>query len=276
MSHPDFFGIEADTSLFSLGRIPEHVGRGWTFFTGGEAWYGSAPIVFWLAVAGAVYGFYEGWTRRREISDALKAVLVLLAVTFAVQAVLILAFYWGDLTLPEASRYGIVFLPMLALAAVFLLARGTDRLRASRSYALSLAAGLILLYWPFGVESWAATYGPPYWEYHTNVDYLEEHFPEPDHLIVFDTPTWFLVNGWGAISGEYANENRDRLLAYLAERRFREILVLQVINYSDGQPSEDSVHLDPGFALEPLFEAQVSEEGFTRISRVRLSRPHIE
>ena len=81
--------------------------------------------------------------------------------------------------------------------------------------------------------------------------------------------TWYLVYGWPTISGEHANRHRERLQRELRDHKYRNILVIQVVEYPEELVSEDSVHLHPDLVLETLYEKQISEYGYTRVSRVR-------
>jgi hypothetical protein len=178
-------------------------------------------------------------------------------------------YYWGDLRVSVASRFGLMFLPLIVISSTFLLARLTEEFRLSRSYAVVLAVALIAFYWPFAMESRTSAHRTSFREFHTNLAYLEQHFPERKNLIIFDTPSWYVPYRWSAVTGRFANQNRQALMKALRRSEIPNMLVLQVIRYADGRPTQESVDLDRGFELETLFESQVSPTSYTRISRVK-------
>ncbi len=264
------FGVRNGESFFALDRIPANLGHAWDYFTRQEVWYGSVPPVFYLALAGLAYAAYRLWRDRGSLRADRVSLLALLALCVLTQSIVVFSYYWGNLTVIFASRFGILFLPILAVAAVSLLAALARHWNLPRSYVGVAAVGLIVAYWPFAAETHAASQTVAIHDYHQNLDYLDEHFPDRNNLIIFDTPYWYVVQGWGVVSGEYANTHREELLGRLETHAFPNILVIQQVRYEDERPSDDSVHLDARWRLETLYEAQVSEEVYTRVSRVRL------
>jgi hypothetical protein len=265
---PDSWGVKG-APMFNLSWIPNHLGDAWEFFLNLETEYGTVPLVLFLGLVGALCAVYGLWRRRGQLTRELRLVLSLLLISATAHSVLILAYYWGDLTVSVASRFALPFLPVLVTAAVYALYQATQGLGIPKSNWAVLALGLIVFHWPFATEVHTSSHRHSFREYHTNLDYLVKHFPEREPLIIFDTPLWYIPYRWAVVKGRYANENREELLKGLEMHEYSDILVLQVIRTSDGEVFEDSVDLDPEFDLEPIFEAAIDSDAHTRISRVR-------
>lgn len=77
----------------------------------------------------------------------------------------------------------------------------------------------------------------------------------------------YITQRLGAISFSWANKYPDWYLKELRRHRYKEIIVIQQIQYADNK-TKAGAKLSPEYRLVTLFEARLTSRLFVRFSRV--------
>ena len=270
------FQVSSIDQAFGLDLFVKNIRRALPFFSGSERAYGMVPMIFFLAVAGFVWVFFDWQARHREASKEQQAAsayradsLFLLAGAwlFILHAVARFAYYWGDMTLQYTSRLGIVFLPALVFLAVYLLRRLTVMFNWNRSWAAIMAVLVLLHGWPAAGQNLAVRDILFYREFKTVREFLERNFPDrKDYIVVTEQSNAMTPLRYNTFTIGHLNASADQVKQDLKNRTWRYLIVVQKIETDTGRCVDNS-EVNSDFALETLYESQLSINRKLRISK---------
>ena len=270
------FQVSSIDQAFGLDLFVKNIRRALPFFSGSERAYGMVPMIFFLAVAGLVWVFFDWQARHREASKEQQAAsayradsLFLLAGAwlFILHAVARFAYYWGDMTLQYTSRLGIVFLPALVFLAVYLLRRLTVMFNWNRAWAAIMAVLVLLHGWPAAGQNLAVRDILFYREFKTVREFLERNFPDrKDYIVVTEQSNAMTPLRYNTFTIGHLNASADQVKQDLKNRTWRYLIVVQKIETDTGRCVDNS-EVNSDFALETLYESQLSINRKLRISK---------
>ncbi len=270
------FQVSSIDQAFGLDLFVKNIRRALPFFSGSERAYGMVPMIFFLAVAGFVWVFFDWQARHREASKEQQAAsayradsLFLLAGAwlFILHAVARFAYYWGDMTLQYTSRLGIVFLPALVFLAVYLLRRLTVMFNWNRAWAAIMAVLVLLHGWPAAGQNLAVRDILFYREFKTVREFLERNFPDrKDYIVVTEQSNAMTPLRYNTFTIGHLNASADQVKQDLKNRTWRYLIVVQKIETDTGRCVDNS-EVNSDFALETLYESQLSINRKLRISK---------
>ena len=270
------FQVSSIDQAFGLDLFVKNIRRALPFFSGSERAYGMVPMIFFFAVAGLVWVFFDWQARHREASKEQQAAsayradsLFLLAGAwlFILHAVARFAYYWGDMTLQYTSRLGIVFLPALVFLAVYLLRRLTVMFNWNRAWAAIMAVLVLLHGWPAAGQNLAVRDILFYREFKTVREFLERNFPDrKDYIVVTEQSNAMTPLRYNTFTIGHLNASADQVKQDLKNRTWRYLIVVQKIETDTGRCVDNS-EVNSDFALETLYESQLSINRKLRISK---------
>lgn len=261
------YQVYSDDAVFSADLFVKHAQKAWSYFTSAELRYGIISILTYLAAVGLAIGCYKIWLNRRTLKRELWPMALAALISHVLLGIAIFSYYWGDLTAAFTIRLGIIFLPVIVLLSMICMDEVAKRNPHLGKMVLIASLALLFFYWPVAGKSESCNQLSLHRQYKMVLPYMEENYPERNTLIIADRPGMYTVHRWGAVKFAYANKNKKRLLKDLERRLYKEIVVIQLINYSDGLPA-DKMHLDEAFNLDSIFETQYNSKSKVVVSRV--------
>ncbi len=272
--------IDEGLSVFSTQWVWPNLQNAWKFFTAQDSAYGTIEGLFFVAIVGAAVAAIR-WMKFRHIeTKRTRWMRRILLLSFAAEAAILAAFYWGDLTTLYNIRLGLVFLPLVVLLVVYLL-HCVPQSNATKRFIALGTVGILLYAWPQAGANDAVRRLSLYVEYHAVLGFVEKHYPESKLLIVTDRPGLYTPHRWGAVGIEYANKHQWRMHFEWSQHFYDEMLVIQRIPFTSdsfpqssnslqtsGSPTPET-QLAEVFRLQTLYEFQVAETHFLRISRIK-------
>ena len=159
-----------------------------------------------------------------------------------------------------------IFLPLCAAAALAPLWLSYFMPWLTPRVLLVLAAAVFLLYHPIAATNrWVSRltlHRQTYYAY----NYLEKNDCK-NSLIITNRPVHYVIKDYGAVDFPAARKTSAELLDELHTRHYKDILVLQAVDFYSDKP-EEKTDLPPEYALEPVYEMSFSTRQYLRISRV--------
>ncbi len=262
-----YFQMPDGGDLFSIGHLIENTGHAWDYFTGVEEFFGTAPLLFYLALAGLAWALFQLVRNGKRFSPRVQKLCYAAGAALVLQGVVLFTYSWGRLDQPYSIRLGIIFLPLLVFFVLFLLQPRWERKPNLRSLWFVGGAALLLFHWPVAGKNEAARHIHTYRDYQMALRFLNDNFPRKNILIISDRPGLFTPHLWGAVKFSTANRERKEIMKKFRRRLFQEIIVIQKISYEDDQPDRGT-RLHQGFKLQTLFESQATAITYLRFSRV--------
>lgn len=257
---------------FSWDYLASNIGFARTFFFNLDK--GIANSI-WLTCAGALAtaGFAVLVFRRRmrwcDMSPAVQACLAV-AAGVLLNLVLLLAYYWGDLSDPIVSRLSLPLHALLALAV------GGAVVWLERNYRWRLAgpviAAALICY---GVWGSRVTQHLPDLNMIESTERWElsviDRFPAMDRLVICDkSPLFWFAQGMGSTTCEQVMHRPGALAYHWKARSFQDIYVTQrfaPMGADSGWMVEPASRLPDGMVLETVAERRFGAK-IQRISRV--------
>ncbi|HNX76747.1 MAG TPA: hypothetical protein PLM07_01415 [Candidatus Rifleibacterium sp.] len=270
------FQVSNIEQAFGFDLFIKNIGQALPFFTGSKAAFGMVPLVAFSAIAGFATLLFDWQDRQRHVpaeTQSLRvfyedrAILLAVALFFALHAGARFAYFWGDMTLQYTSRLGIIFLPVLAFLAVYMLRRLTSLLGTGRSWAAIGAVLLLLHGWPVAGQNLAVRDIIFYREFKTVREFLQREFPyKKDYIVVSEQSNALVPLRYNSFTVAHLNANLDSVRRDLQNRTWRFLLIVQKIETDSGQAVENSA-VSTDLHLETLYESQLSVNRILRISR---------
>lgn len=219
----------------------------------------------WLTYAGGVAGLLAIWRltsgiRRRSSFGPVATSLGWLGFGVLVNLGLIMAYYWGDLSDPVASRLA---LPLHMLTAILVGWMVAQVPAVWRGRAVGLALGCAVL----AYQAWGLRVNPRLNQLNVveTVQRWEQRVvaargPGTRMVITDKSPLFWFAQGLGATSIVRASARAEGFAYHLAHHTFSEILVTQALRAStpEGDFQIEAPHrLPPEFVLEPVAERRI-------------------
>jgi len=257
---------------FSFEYLAENIGFARTFFFNLGPGIANSP---WLTFAGAValigfaYTVFRHHLRWRDLSFAVQACLAV-ALGVGANLVLLLAYYWGDLSDPIVSRLALPLHALLALTIGGAIGLLESRLRWRLAGPAILAA--LVCYGLWGAR---VTQNLPDLNLIETTQRWElsvvQRLPPAERLMLTDkSPLFWFAQGAGSTSCSRASEYFAGLAYHWRARSFQEVLVTQrfaPLGAEGGWMLEPDSRLPAGIVLEPLAERRFGVK-LQRVSRV--------
>lgn len=219
----------------------------------------------WLTLAGGLAGSLAAWRLARRLGrgdgfGTVEGALGWIGVGVLINLGLIMAYYWGDLSDPVASRLALPLHMLLAILVGWMVMRAPE---AWRSRAVGLALGCALL----AYQAWGLRVNARLNQLNVveTVQRWEQRVVEArglgTRMVVTDkSPLFWYAQGMGATSIVRASARAEGFAYHLAHHTFGEILVTQALRAStpEGDFQVETPHrLPPEFVLEPVAERRV-------------------
>lgn len=262
-----FFQLREGEPVFSAQYLFQNFASAWDFFRGTEGKYGMIPILTYLAIAGSAYGLFWLVKNRKTLSSRVRGLAFAGSLALILHGLVILSYYWGNLTKNHSIRFGITFIPFIVYFSVLILDWLIKRREFWKHYLLVGSVALLLFYWPVAGKNEAIHVRPSHRELRIALNFLTENYRNSNLLIISGRPGMYITQRLGAISFSWANKYPDWYLKELRRHRYKEIIVIQQIQYADNK-TKAGAKLSPEYRLVTLFEARLTSRLFVRFSRV--------
>ena len=272
-SHPALWELRKGLKeRFSLDYLAENIGFARTFFFNLGPGIANSPWLTYAGGAALVALATTAFRRHLRWGDLSPAVQACLAVAFGVgvNLVLLLAYYWGDLSDPIVSRLSLPLHSLLALAI-----GGTVGLIESRRPWRIAGRAIIAALVCYGLWGARVTQNLPDLNMIETTQRWElsvvNRLPPAERLILTDkSPLFWFAQGMGATSCSRATQCVEGLEYHWRARSFQEILVAQrfaPLGAEGGWMLELDSRIPAGITLEPLAERRFGVK-LQRVSRV--------
>ena len=262
--------LSPEQQIFSFDAFKTNLGNAWLYFTTQPEKHNTVPILFYLALAGFIFGVLQVIRHRERLTRRLAILSGATVFSVLLLLAIILSFnnQTGGFIHPATIRYGISFLPLIVFGTAVLLHYLYRYKTAIKRYTWIGAIACLIWYWPFAANNESLRHLTLYREYKVSLDFLNHHYPRSDVVIIAERPGLYTPHLWGAVSFHYANRHLKELSTQLSLHLFQDILAIQKIQYANHQPTS-STQLNNA-KLETLHEAQTKGKWYLRFSRVSL------
>ena len=179
--------------------------------------------------------------------------------------IIIASYYLGMPDQPTFARYYVILVTVLTMSALWFM----NHVRVFRKKPLLVLAFTAVCFFTYHSSSMENRFSNRQYlvrEYNFAMSFLKKE-TDKNFLLIHDRPGLFVVSDYGAITFTLANRNREGTLLDFKRHFYRDIFVLQRIEYKTGQPEKDCV-LDGTYKLETLTELQNGADFFFRLSKV--------
>ncbi len=250
-------------SAFGLDYLWTNLHHAAEFFT--PTWPSIYPVsgtVVLFGLVGIVATLLSSQALDPDNRSKLHTYLSLVAAYIGGTLVIHCLYYVGDLREPQLMRIGVIYAAVLAIFASYLF-----MLIARRPIQQLLLLVLVTVICSRGlatasVNAHGKTHAG-YLEYKRNLSLIET-FPRDGTLVIEHHPVMYVPSRYGTVNFEYANANKQQILAQLNSRILQNILVIQRI--SNGQATTATT-LTPEFELTPILEYRTTADYVVRVSR---------
>ena len=220
--------------------------------------------VFWLVGSFVL----KKWPLERSA----RSFLWIFAPVFLSHWVVINAHFFPAVTHPSGTRFFALTAMTLSLLTVVFFWR-IRLFREKPGAIVGFALSMFLLYHPVAVENRLDNAQTLPRLYRVVINYLGS-LGQQEILIVANRPGQYTVHNYGAVDFSHARDNAKNLLGELRRHLFRDIYVIQEIEYKTNAPGKGQ-HLSEAYVLERVLEVQNKGTSYLRISRVK-QLPHEE
>lgn len=268
---------EADSNLaggswvksFRFENASQNVGVFFKYILSFNGELGYAGVI---SLIGLLAGFYflvdflvgENQNKPRGPKTLWIVSLTSIAVLFMVSL-----FYQGGINdHPMNGRLYILILVVLSVLPVFFLADIVKDKNRIAVPVLMFSLGCFVFYHPIAVEDRLSNTLFIIREYRFVDDFLKKN-ADKNTLVICGRPGQLIVDNYGAISYEAANQDVDAVLQQHQNHLFSAVYAIQSISYQTRSPLPDNV-IDPRYQLEPVAESQMTGDYFFRISKVKV------
>jgi len=264
---------EGQTARFSTQYFAQNLTGAFTFLFNFSTAFANSWYLSVLGSAGLVYFLLSAvhWVRNRPRLAPEQVVTTWFGVTIAGNFVLLLFYYWSQLTDSIAARFALPACVLLALLAAVLVVRlNTRRPFALRAAFLGAGAYLLVSGLPAMANRFYTVQNLVMKEINWEHEVVLSRTKAP-HLFISNTSTlpWILWKTPALLIG-VARKRGDQLRYHMAQGTFHEILVAQTLRPTtvDGKFGVDPDDLLPDyFRLEMLAEKRFGGR-MTRLSRL--------
>jgi hypothetical protein len=258
--------------MFGWSNFRDHLKPAFTYLMGGERFYGSIPV-FSLVLPLSLPLFLSELVRGKSGARELRLFTATGVLALSAYAIIVLAYHAGDLTQPWTNRLGGLFFPFLLFPTLGAIDRVKGRHPWVLRVLLPFALAMMCWYWPEAGSNRAVRGSLTFRAFPFVRGFLHQTYPDTNVLLVSQHCNLFIPFRYSGVSFVHFREKHPFLTADLRRRLFRDILVVQEIQYRDGRPTSATALTEEGFILVPVAETQWSDELLLRISRVLPVRP---
>ena len=219
----------------------------------------TVPTAAMLGILMLYLGFRRGL---RFDNDANRHFFMFAIVANGIHLLILLSFYFGDITLTHMQRIYLPvfsFLVLTPLLIPWLLAPWINT-----RHIFVAAAALFILYLPLSLYPQRTGLFYPDLEY--QIGFLRSYNPRTT-LVVTTRPVRLSALGFGAINFDYANQNKEMLINDIRAHSFTDVLTFQRLG-NHTNVVEDSEQLDAEFLLETMATFRTEPNRHMRVSRV--------
>ena len=103
---------------------------------------------------------------------------------------------------------------------------------------------------------------------HQHAQKYLKNLNDPDILVITAYAAQYTALNFSAVTVQYANLHRRKLLADIKAHRYSKIIVLQEIDAATNKPKWDNQRLDPKYKINVAKNVQILDDRFLRISRL--------
>jgi hypothetical protein len=219
------------------------------------------------AIIGA-WMLYRGFRRVLNFdNDTDRQFFMLLLVASGIHLLILLSFYFGDITLTYMQR---IYLPIFSLLVLTpLLIPWLSGSWINTRHLFVAAMVLFILYLPLSLYPQRTGLFYPDLEY--QIGFLRPYNPR-EILIVTARPVRLNALGFGAINFDYANQNKEMIINDIQSHSFSDVIAFQRVN-NDTNLVEDNDQLAAEFLLAPLATFRTAPYYQMRVSRVTAAVP---
>ncbi len=221
-----------------------------------------------VAVVIGVWMLFRALQRELRVDDsAYRQFLVFLVLVVGIHLLILLSFYFGDFTLTYMQR---IYLPVFSLLALVpLMTPWLFGTWINTRIVFIIAALLFALYLP--VSLFPQRTGLFYPDLEHQIEFLRSYNPKTT-LIVTARPVRLNALGFGAVSFDYMNNNKQTFINDIQLKSFTDVIVFQRVNHAT-KAVDDGDWLSADFLLESLQTFRTAPHQQTRISRIKASLP---
>lgn len=226
-----------------------------------------AAIVNAVGIAAIVYFAYKSLEGMYSKNSGKKHLIIISAPCLLMNFIFYTSCYAGLSNHPSLSRYFLPYTIVLSILAVTLM-YSMDFLKKRPAYVVLFSIIMFILYHPVSMEDrFSRTQTLPR-EYRFVMHYLKQESLKNNNslVVVAGRPGMYTVHNYGAVDFNSAN-NSDDLLSQFNNHLFKDIFVVQNIEYKTQKPAE-GYELNKKYVLKTLAEGQIDGDVFVRISRV--------
>jgi hypothetical protein len=180
--------------------------------------------------------------------------------------VTVLSYYMGDPQHPTSARFFVM--PVVVMSLLPVIAHGVWPHIFKQRLLIAGSVGLFMLYGPVASGDRFTQSLELIRETEHARSYIES-LKDRNLFIIADRPGIYTAFKYGAADFDYANKHKGELLAELRNNLYREIIVLQQVQYDNNNPFPMQM-LDPEYILNPpLAEYQITGDYYLRISNIK-------
>lgn len=226
-----------------------------------------ATIIFWLGGIAVVYLLMKIISNRFRAID--KGSIALMAITFAIIGsawTVITSLFWSRCDDIVCARF---YLPFCILFSI-ILSIGVSHLLKKKPLVMLLFCVLVfVIYHPIAIENRLFLARKGYSRnYRLTMNFMKSVDSDNEKiLMIVPSPKQMVIHGFGAIGFSRANEEVRTHLYRLAHKLYKDIYVVQEIDYKLGTPLK-KYRLSSAYKLLPVYEAQNRGNRIVRISKV--------
>ncbi len=204
-------------------------------------------------------------TKKIQLAPFQKYFVAIVLLCMGVILVIVLSHHFGRYDRPTQARLFIHFSMFCALTPIFLKVCCPSWLRSRSLLAASIV--VFLLYHPIAgqhtfINSLVITR-----VHQSSLKFLKNH-SDQNLLVVTSYAGQFTPLNYGAVTIDYANSHRQKIMSAFKRHQYSRVIVLQEIAYATRAPRWPNQRLDSRFKLKPLKEIQVARDRYLRISEL--------
>lgn len=253
------------TAAFALEHFTTNLKRLGQSFVSFDFSFPYSPVLHLLGALGILYLLYLISRGLHAKGKKAQHVILITLLASLGHLALITSYHLGNPIHPTQSRLFLLFGFELTLMSLWFLSR-LNLFKQKPINLLVFAAVLFFIYHPVSMENRFSNKQTLPRDYRQIISFLKQNYDQ-HILVISDRPGMYTVHNFGAVDFNYANQNERKLLRELDRHLFKEIIVIQYIEYGSNKPASNT-RLDPRYKLKTLYELQRSAGAFTRISRV--------
>lgn len=264
----DYGILQATSAPFSWRNFMANIDDNIFVLLGLDPSYGFTLPLSVAAIVG-VYLLLRNIFRKQVPMGPLMA-LAIGMVSLLALLVIISAFHWGNFGLRMDNRLALVFLPFMALAALYSIHQLHPLQQSkARHFITAILLAHLVFFWPHGAHQHLINGLSLPFEYRRVVSYLKTDYPKNDQLLVIaELPNLYVIQPYSTIKLDRLNKAEP--LIRKQQGQFDHIIALQKIDQRTGAVTPAS-SIPSQFELTLRHEMVITPEYSIRVSECRLT-----